>query len=349
VYRLVPDWRRIDPFPQHRETNGHGGGPQRIPDHEGGRSKRESKESFSIDGIEALLQIVANFRKTQPSDEAELSTLENACMVLNAALLYSHSNLSSFLELQGIELALRCLKERVHAGGLALKWLDVGATSPPLSGPEHGALDDDSVRRRFCERAVEAGAFKFVFPIFMGRHAPKQAPAAALASSSKRARKEWSAAVDSTVISVLYGLTVRLRDDSPSDAKQRLVAKFVDADKSDRLVELCLHYDRKARQSEFNFYRDVEDSIDGGNDPSVVPVAALAAKLDGGGDVLHRACAVAAFCCVESRRCHERILSQLRVQGSGITLIREALQEFAANLADGRPQKAQIESYVERI
>jgi beta-catenin-like protein 1 len=354
TYRVFPDWSRIGPSPPASPPDAINGGkrrglPHEIPDKSGA-------ESPSVDAVEALLQIVARFRKVQPADESELSLLENACLVMNAALLYSGSNLEAFVRGQGIELALRCVKERIHAGGLALQWLDVGTM--PLSfsssanareGEEEGG---DSIRRRFCEHVVKVGALKFLFPLFMGRHTPKAAPVALSSSSSlgsNRAKKEWAAKVESTVISVLYCLTVRLCEDSPLDAKRRLVAKFVEPDKCDRLVELCLAYDRKARQAEFDFYRDVEESMSSEGDPSLAGVAALAARLEGGGDVLHHACAIAAFCCVESRRCHERILSQLRLQGSGITLIRDALLEFVANLDDGRPQKAQIASYLERI
>jgi beta-catenin-like protein 1 len=298
---------------------------------------------------------VARFRKAQPPDEAELSALENACLVLDAVLLYSDRNLEAFLGRQGVELALRCARERVHAGALALRWLDVGSAPPAAAAQDAGGGGGVSVRRRLCERAVEAGALKLLFPLLMGRHLPRAAPVSLPSSSSGasiRAKREWAANLESTVISVLYSLTVHLRDDSPNDAKPRLVAKFVEPDKCDRLVELCLAYDRRARQAEFDFYRDAEESLGGGGaagDPSLAATAALAARLEGGGDALRRACAVAAFCCAESRRCHERILSQLRLQGSGVTLVREALREFAANLDDGSTQKAQIESYLERI
>jgi beta-catenin-like protein 1 len=338
--------------------------PVRIPEEDNEDGEPNDDRSSPLDGIEILLQTAAAFRKRQPGDEAELSVLENCCMVVGAALLFSHHNVSAFVERQGIELAVRCLQERVHAGGLALKWLDVGSSSSSSSSSQTdksssntngtaaagaastttSATAGDEARRAFCEHAVKAGAFKYLFPMLMGRHEPKAAPVALAAS--KRAKKEWSANLESTTLSVLYCLTVHLRDDSPDDAKQRLVAKFVEEEKCDRLVELCLKYDNKARQAEFNFYRDVEEAI---VDPELRPVAALAAKLEGGGGVLHRACAVAAFCCVESRRCHERILAQLKLQQSGITLIRDALQEFASNLEDGTLQKAQLQSYLDRL
>jgi beta-catenin-like protein 1 len=353
AYHVVPNWSQIPTTPQHLlpSPNGHDSQAVKIPEEDSGESLDKAS---TLDGMEILLQTAAEFRKRQPIDEAELSVLENCCMVMGAALLLSPHNLKAFVERQGIELSLRCLQERVHAGGLALKWLDVGTSSSPATGVEASpgkangtsgaAAAGDDARREFCEHMVKAGVFKYLFPMFMGRHLPKAAPI--MLAASKRAKKEWSATLESTVLSVLYCLTVHLTDKSPDDAKERLVAKFMEEEKCDRLVELCLKYDRKARQSEFDFYRDVEESID---DVALRPLAALAAKLEGGGDVLHRACALAAFCCVSSRRCHERILSQLQLQQSGITLIRDALHEFASNLDDETTQKAQLEAYLEKL
>jgi beta-catenin-like protein 1 len=47
-------------------------------------------------------------------------------------------------------------------------------------------------------------------------------------------------------------------------------------------------------------------------------LAALHAKLKGGGDLFHRVGAIAAFCCVGSKRCHQQIIDQLTLQQSGI-------------------------------
>lgn len=285
--------------------------------------------SPTMDGLEILLQAVAEFRKRQPATNEELEVLENACMILTWALTFCAANVEAFLKAQGIELVVRCLKERVHAGGVALEWLDF--------------IGSDGAYQRACQHVVEAGALKYLLPIFMGRHAPKLAPVAA---TSKKAKKEWTAKLESSVIRILYALTRHLTTDSPQDAQQRLLAKFVNDEKCDRLVELLLVYDAKARAAEYRFYRsDVEERLE---DEQAIQLAALDAKLAGGGDLWHRLAALAAFVCVGSRRGHERILAQLRLQQSGIGLVREALQEFIENLDDG-PQKQQLESYLPQI
>jgi beta-catenin-like protein 1 len=282
-----------------------------------------------IDGIEIILQVVAAYKKKQPNDDLHVEFLENACIVMAAALTYSLQNMHAFLDYQGVELVVRCLKERVHAGGVALKWLDFGT-------------GNDKVHRLACQQLVDAGALKFLFPMFMGRSLPKQALA-----PTKKQKKEWNVSMETTLIRIMYTLTHQLRDDSPHDALARLLAKFNDDEKCDRLVELCMAYAEKARAAEYNFYKsDIEDEL--GDEEEAIQFAALSAKLEGGGDMYHRLGAILAFCCVGSRRCHERILSQLMLQQSGIGLIVDALEEFISVLDEGE-QKMQLQQLLKQI
>ena len=323
LYTIIPDWSNISvrqPAVIEDDDN-------RKPAAKPNGSSKDTKTT--IDGIEILLQVVANYRKKQPEDDQQVETLENACIILAAALTFSTANVKAFVEAQGIELVVRCLKERVHAGGVTLKWIDFAGS--------------DAVHRKACEHLVEAGALKYLFPLFMGRHLPKPAPAAA---ATKKAKKEWTQDIEMTTIRILYGLVRHLTDDSPDEAKARLLAKFIDTDKCDRLVELCIMYDQKARTAEYKFFKsEAEELLD---DPEAVQLAALDAKLAGGGDIFHRIGAIIAFCCVGSKRCHEQILSQLKVHQSGIGLVRDAVEEFASSLADDE-QRTQLEGYLERI
>ena len=77
--------------------------------------------------------------------------------------------------------------------------------------------------------------------------------------------------------------------------------------------------------AEFDFFRsDVEETMS----KEEVEMAVIEAKLSGGGDFFNRLGAIAAFCCVHSKRCHTHILSQLTLQKSGIGIVKTALKDF---------------------
>jgi len=305
------------------------------------------KKAPALDGIEILLQSVAAFRKKQPANDTEVEFLENAAMVLASILTYSPKAVETFLEAQGIQLVMRCLKERVYAGAVALKWLDFAGSS----------TNDSTLHRHACEELVQAGALKHIFPLLLGRHLPKFHTQTTTTSQQKKDKKEFQHQLEGTAVRILYALVRHLRDDSPHDAKERLLAKFLSDNESNekinRLVELLLSYDQRARLAEYKFYRsDVEETIVDGTDDddkdAIVQLAALDAKLAAGGDILHRLAAIAAFCCVGSKTCHQQILTQLHAQQSGIGLIREVLEEFVSVLGDSE-QKQQLQTYLEQI
>lgn len=243
-------------------------------------------------------------------------------VLLSSCISFSTRNLEAFLEGQGIELVLRCLKERVHAGGCALKLLDFFGSEP--------------IHKRACESLVRAGGLKYIFPLLLGTRIPNPAM---LQVVSGKAKREWYLTIQAQVIRILYSMCRYIDDHSPEDAKVRFVSKFAaDERKCDRLVELLLMYDQKMRNAEYGFYLH---SNEADADEEFIQLAAMDAKLQGGGELFHRLGATAAFICLNSKKCHERILSQLHLQRSGMGLILSALKEFEAVLEDGY-QKDQV-------
>jgi beta-catenin-like protein 1 len=371
VHQLLPNWSCIPAyrsiFDDDDSNDDSSNDAGRKPAASSAKDQKDKKETAqTIDGIEILLQRVAPFRKMQQLQDVEIETLENASMILAAALYYSPQNVAAFVEAQGIELVLRCLKARTYAGGVTLRWLDfIGSSmSSSSSGNSTDASPSSSVYRRACEHLIDAGALKYIFPLLMGRSLPKPAITATSKSTKlKRAKLEWNHNIEQTTIRILYALTRHLTEDnSPNHAKERLLAKFVEneAEKCKRIVDLCLVYDQKARAAEYKFYRsDLEETLQGlvgakednnGKDEEtpVQLAAALNAKLKGGGDLFHRLGAICAFCCTGSRTCHELVLSHLHAKESGIGLIREALQEFISILGDDE-QKVQLSNYLEQL
>ena len=82
-------------------------------DGDGGGAAAAAK---TVDGMDALLLAVAAHRKSDPTSDAGCEFLENALDALAASLL-RHDNVADFVEAEGVELMLRCVRQRVHAGG----------------------------------------------------------------------------------------------------------------------------------------------------------------------------------------------------------------------------------------
>jgi beta-catenin-like protein 1 len=318
-------------------------------------SNTNPSQSLTVDGMECLLQCIAVYRKVQPESDEECEYIENIFDTLAASLL-SEMNIQCFLDGEGIELMLRCINERVHSGFGSLKVLYFA-----LTGLE-------SFQSKCCKVAtetfIEAGGFKVIFPIFMGRKAKMPQPSqycdagniellkkyAAIKENGKQgtksisnklkqviaANKDWYQSIEGFSVHIIYALTKHIDDTSPNDSKARLLAKFIenDGEKCDRAVELCLKYDLKMRQAEFNYYKsdEAEEAEMNGVD---VDLAALNSKLQGGGDVFHRLSAIIAFISVNSKRCHRHILEQLHTQNSGIGIIKTGLDEFVGILHNG--------------
>jgi len=192
LYTALPDWSN-------------------LPNIESSKNNGTSKTGKGVNGIESLLQSIALFRKRQPSSDGEIEILENSCIVLSSCISFSASNLSSFLDGQGVELVIRCLKERVHAGGSSLKLLDF--------------FGDEDVYKIATEKLVHAGGLKFLFPIFVGRRIPKPA---IQASRSLKAKRKWLSDLKVQIIRIFYALTFHLDKESPEDAMSRFITKFVE-------------------------------------------------------------------------------------------------------------------------
>lgn len=333
VYVACPDWTQIPPY------------TSSLLDEEDEGATKGKEQATPYDAVEILLQTVGAFRKRQPTNTANVELLENAAMVMTSALTYSTANRAAFLQAQGIELVVRCVKERVHAGGVALAWLDVPGT-------------EDPVYQQFCEGMVQAQLLKYLGVLWMGRGLPAQAntnaPAAtadgqapAMSAAQKKAAKAWKSQITQTTIRVVYSLTRHLTASSPEEAQARLVAKFAaDGAKLERLVHLLVMYDEKARTAEYKFYRDVDDED---MDDQAVRLAALEVKLAAGGDLFHRLGAIAAFLCTQSKQCHTAVLQQLQSKEAGMGLVRAAVQEFASVLEEGSAQRRQLEGYLEAL
>lgn len=307
--------------------------------------KKEEKGKV-VDGMEILLQCIAIYRKKDPSQEEECEALENIFTILSSTLLSSTNNISAFLERQGMELMLRCIREKVHSGAGSLKVISY-CLSTTLQ-----QQNSNDVIQQACNVFVQVGGLKHLFPIFMKRTIPKPASCSDAFSGkttkkAKRARKEWMQQLQVHSIQILYALTLYL--DETNDGKERLITKFLEQDKCMQLVTCLLKYDEKMRCSEYKFYKSDQAETLEEKDEELLDLAALHAKLKGGGDLFHRLGAIIGYVCMYSKRCHTMILQDLKTKESGIGVVKAALTGFMSVLDDDLKTKEHLQKYLDAI
>ena len=234
---------QLPPFRSVFEEDDDGG------DTSGKKEPSSDDAAAKLDGMECLLQSIAPYRKRDPQTAEEVEILENIYDAL-AASLQNSANVQAFLDGQGVELMLRCIRNGGHGGYGACKILYFACSGSSLPS------EDETSYKRACEILVEAGGLKQIFPLFMGRSSaiPNPAPCSdagrGLALARKKsengddndkkqkkrkkkadaARKEWLREVEGNSIRILYELTRHLDDASPNESKNRLLAKFLEAD-----------------------------------------------------------------------------------------------------------------------
>ena len=341
------------PFHHHRQ--------QQQQQQQHSNTTTNAEPSTHIDAIEILLQIVGLYRKRPPVTVDAMEYLQHACWVLTALLTYRADCVTAFLERQGMELVLRCWKERVVTGALTMGWLDFS------SGSEMAHV-------HACESMVQLGALKYVFPFLMGQHLPKYSDSyddndndTTLSTKQRPRRKrklEFYQTIETNTIRILYGLVRHLRATAPHQVQARLLAKFMDDDlKVQRLVDLYFKYDEQVRLAEYKFYQsDIEDVIldsgdgsrnnnndDDEDKDSLIQLAVLETKLNAGGDIRYRLAAIIAFCCGSSKKCHTWIIEHLQTKQSGISVIKETLLEFISMLDVTSDQRILLQKFHDQI
>ncbi len=310
------------------------------------------------------MQIIGPYRKRPPRTYDAMEYLQHTCLVMTSLLTYSAACVTAFLERQGIELVLRCWKERVVTGALTMEWLDFS------SGSEVAHV-------QACQSMVQVGALKYLFPFLMGQHLPKYSDSyddnddttadtdtTTLPTKRRHQRMkrklEFYQKVETTTIRILYGLVRHLRAAAPHQVQARLLAKFMDDDqKVQRLIDLYFKYDEQVRLAEYKFYQsDIEDVIldsgdgsqnDDDDKDSMIQFAVLEAKLNAGGDILYRLAAIIAFCCGSSKKCHTWIIEHLQTKQSGISVIKETLYEFISMLDVTSDQRILLQKLHDQI
>ena len=109
-----------------------------------------------FDGMDALLKVIYQCRKTDPSSVEEGEFIQDLFLCICTALLVPE-NQNRFRVSEGLELMVKCLKERKLAAICAIKVINFA-----ISGNKEN-----------CERFVDSGGLKYIFPLLMNRNMPK--------------------------------------------------------------------------------------------------------------------------------------------------------------------------------
>ncbi|GAA55303.1 beta-catenin-like protein 1, partial [Clonorchis sinensis] len=212
-----------------------------------------------VDGIDILLQQLAQYKRHDPSSPEEIELMHNMFDCLCSALMLPE-NKDRFLKGEGIQLMNLMLREKHMSRDSALRVLDyalcvvnsTSATSQPQpdtqdpEGPQKpGSTSSDplAVVIANCSKFVDVLGLRTIFPLFM--HSPRERVAKSKVPTKAREKPKslggpTAAEMEEHVINIIGAL---LRH-CPSVQKNRVLAKFVESDheKVDRLIELHLQY-----------------------------------------------------------------------------------------------------------
>jgi len=249
----------------------------------------------SIEGIDALLQLLSPYRKRDPANGTEEEEyVENVFDCITCCVDDSEGKIK-FLEAEGIELCLIMLKEGKMSRPRALRLLDHA-----LGGPDGGAC---------CERLIEAAGLKSTFSLFMKKQ-------------------------DNESTEHLLGmLSSMLRSLSANEAPRiRLLAKFVEKNYQvpERLVQIRRDYASKvaAVNIEIKAERasssteELEDRAD----------EWLSRQLDAGLFVLQTIDVILAWLIAEDDGARTRIRSLLADRDERLSDIKATLQGLCSSL-----------------
>ncbi|KAF1323140.1 Beta-catenin-like protein, partial [Globisporangium splendens] len=259
---------------------------------------RDSKKTVKqVDLMDELLQAIALYRKRNPATDEEEEFVENLvnslCSVLLAPAAQTH-----FRHLEGLELVLRCMKDRtqfVFRG--ALRILD------------HAIMGN----ARNCERLVEVGGLKIVFSVFMGKKTAK--------IKNKKVKGAEKAKEEENTMSIMASLCALLTPEAKYDVFDRFHAKFVenDMEKVDRLVDLFVKYHQRVVQSDGA--EDENDEEDEDEDERYLR------RLDAGLFTLQRITHAVAHLCHFSKKTRAYVMVKFHERSIDMELLSQVLEK----------------------
>ena len=293
---------------------------------------KDIKTSEILTGMDMLLKAANVFRKKSPRDHDEEECLANIFDCLAATVDNAPSVATlAFLKGEGIELMLRCAKEGKHSAPCSLKVMDVALASlKPSYDPS------TCVAARF----IDSGGLKILFPALDGK-GPAKAPAldqnsqrfknSSNKKKTQRAKRtvDEKKSTDERVLGIVASLCFyAAKTDAPQDAHMRLVAKFLEGKRIQKLIV-------KIRDLNSDLSRETQDLLleDDDHDEGL---SAHARLLRAGGHALRLATTALAFAVVHSPSCRRAFIEETTPHQATFTQqSAHILANFATELLDG--------------
>ncbi|KAK9890502.1 hypothetical protein WA026_010581 [Henosepilachna vigintioctopunctata] len=247
-----------------------------------------------LDGIDALLQQLAFYKRHDPATAEEHELMENLFDCLCSALMVV-PNRDRFLKGEGLQLMNLMLREKKTSRNGSLKVLDYA-----MSGP-HG--------RDNCNKFVDILGLRTIFPLFM--KTPRKNRKRVLSAEE---HEEHVASIISSMLRNCRG-----------SQRQRLVSKFTENDheKVDRLLELHFKYLEKVEA--------IDEAIEENEDEDENYLKRLEGGLFTLQLVDY---IIVEVCAAGPTSIKQRVMQILNLRSASLKTIRHIMREYAGNLGE---------------
>lgn len=203
-------------------------------------SERAREEMVKLEGVDKLLRGIAAYRKRDPADSEEAEYVQNMFDCI-CSLMLLKTNQIAFGSLQGLELMIRMMREKVFAATLALKLVDHSLRHCP----ENCQIFVEKLGLKVPGRS--GLLLKVLFAIFMKKGA-------------KTKKQSEAKEVEEHVTSIVQSLC-RYCTGTPV---ARVLNKFVESnfEKLERLLEMHEEYHRSVQEADRERDQGLAQKID---------------------------------------------------------------------------------------
>ncbi|KAF4521843.1 hypothetical protein B566_EDAN003717 [Ephemera danica] len=258
-----------------------------------------------MEGIDALLQQLAFYKRHDPASSEELEMMENLFDSLCSSLMFP-ANRDRFLKGEGLQLMNLMLREKKQSRNGSLKVLDHA-----MSGPDG---------KENCSKFVDILGLRTIFPLYM-----KTPPRSKRRTLSAEEHEEH-------VVSIIANMLRNCR----GPQRQRLLSKFAENDheKVDRLMELHFKYLEKVEKAD-NIIDEEQRNRSRDEDDEDEDDDIYLRRLEAGLFTLQLVDYIMLEVCNGAQTSvKQRTLQMLNLRGGSTKTIKHIMREYAGNLGD---------------